>query len=93
MYVWGMKSLKILNQKIQRISIFQLEKSWNIEPNETKSQYLIFFFSYLWCGILEYFNFFLYRMRHLIKPHAFPIERTIPPYLLFMIGPFDAKLK
>ena len=30
------------------------EKSWNIEPNETKSQYLIY--SYLWCSTWEYFN-------------------------------------
>ena len=56
MYVWGMKNLETLNQIIKRIFNFKLEKSWNIEPNETKSQYLIC--SYLWCDTWEYFNFF-----------------------------------
>ena len=54
--MWGMKNLETLNQIIKRIFNFKLEKSWNIEPNETKSQYLIC--SYLWCDTWEYFNFF-----------------------------------
>ena len=55
MYVWGMKNLETLNQTIQRIFIVYLEKSWNIESNETKSQHLIC--SYLWRGTWEYFNY------------------------------------
>ena len=40
-YVWERKGLKILNQREKKK---KLEKSWIIEPNETKILYLFCFY-------------------------------------------------